>query len=105
MLHVKHSLEERAALLFESRLQKWLDAQDWRARVLVTPMRKETSARGTSAELGTLEVTSDVLLTKDAALLRDTIDRLALEADDEIEQINSQELSLMTEFIRTLQAH
>lgn len=103
VLHVPHSLEERAALLFADRLQKWLDDQDWRAQVRVTPMRKESSTRGTSAELGTVEVTSDVLLTVDAALLRDTIDRFSSEAEEEMEQITTQEMALVKDFIATLQ--
>lgn len=105
LLHVAHTLEERAALLFGRELQKWLDERDWRAEVRVTPMRRDTNERGgTSATMGTLAVVSDVLLTMDAALLRDAVDRLAVEAEEEMKQVIAQELALLEDFMATLKA-
>lgn len=65
-------------------------------------MRQRHEANSSSADLGTITLTSETLLTMDAAALRQRIDRVASEAYRRMEEINAQEEALCAEFLEAL---
>lgn len=100
VLQVGHSLMERATLLMQRMLQEELEPDG--LAVTVTPMRQFHTANSSSADLGTITLTSETLLTMDAAALRDRVDRVAAEAYRRMEEINAQEEALCADFLAAL---
>lgn len=103
VLYVEHSLMERAALLMKRLLEEWLDAEALPVTVEMTPMRQhELEHGGVEAEMGTLMLTSETLLTMDATAIRTNVDRIATEAAERMDAINAQETILMRDFLSAL---
>jgi hypothetical protein len=67
-------------------------------------MRQFHEANSSSADLGTMTLTSETLLTMDASSLRQRVDRIAAEAHQRMEEINAQEEALCADFLAALRA-
>ena len=103
VLHTKHSLQHRAAHRLERKVEALAEAQEWDVTVRVQPMvQRDTPNGDRSADLGTLEMIGETVLTLDAVRLREQLDALADEADREITAVLAHEEPLAADFLRKL---
>lgn len=101
VMQVGHGIGERASMYWSEMLARWLQERYDGVTVGVQPQWHEEGTPGRTHQ-GVLTVTSPALLTLDAAVLRETINRLAVEAEQRFAEVLEQEMELAMEFVRIL---